>query len=388
MKIGILTLPLHTNYGGLLQAFAVQKVLRDLGHEAVTLNIAYKSKVSLPMQLKYFITTFIGALIGRCKWNQINFPFNTLERNKLVLKHLFLPFMKKVMTISPEVSTYEEIRAYSMEQGFDAYVVGSDQVWRLEYCPNIGWYFLDFLDEKSKAKRIAYSASFGVDNWMFNPVQTDVLVSLARKFSAISVRESSGVTLCKDYMKVNAVQLVDPTMMLTPNDYLKLIELDVENTTPTPGEIFCYILDDSDCKRNIISEIEQASNYVSYKMTSHINIPPYASASYTRTHAPKPVAQWLRAIYESQLVVTDSFHGVVFSILFHKPFIVLKNKERGIARIETLLNTFGLKDRMCSCDSFNNSLLFDNIEWQCVEAILIKQRQIACSFLKSALSEE
>lgn len=385
MKIAILTQPLYTNYGGILQAYAVQKILKDMGHEVITLDLRKSDatySMSIYLHLNAFIKTFIYFLIGKIKAKEVFFPFNNKSRNQFLIRYSMQSFIDRIINRTPILKTETEIKKYIEEQKFDAYIVGSDQVWRPIYSPNIEWFFLSFLSDNSNAKRIALSASFGISEWEFTKQQTIIVSKLAKKFDAISVREISGINLCHEYLKVNALQIIDPTMMLDPKDYTDLFELDKENTENSSGIIFTYILDISDDKKKLIDFISRKLKKATKSLNINIEIPPYASKKATMRMAPKPVAQWIRNFMESDFVVTDSFHGTVFSILYHRPFLVVANKSRGLARIETLLGTFGLLDRLV--ESINNKTeeyIIKEIDWNKVDKILKGKRTDFQNFL-------
>lgn len=384
MKIAILTQPLYTNYGGILQAYAVQKILRDKGHDVVTLDTQGKVQepLSLFMQFRCFAATMFGYLLGRVEKKYIFWPCNNNLRNRLLIRVSMRAFISKILKLSPVIQTDDDIKKYVGEQGFDAFVVGSDQVWRPMYSPNIGWFFLNFLPEQSKVKRIAFSASFGTSDWEFSKELTNYLKPLAKKFDAISVRETSGVDLCKNYLGVQAIQVLDPTMMLTIQDYAKLVNMDKQNTQSMKGFIFSYVLDTARGKQKVVESISKTLHYPVLSFNTKGFYGPYASRQYALKHAPKPVAQWLRGFQEAEFVVTDSFHGTVFSILHHKPFVVLTNNARGTARIETLLRTFALEGRLVeSVTDCNKEWLLDGIYWDSVDMILNTKRELFRDFI-------
>lgn len=390
MKIAILTQPLHINYGGILQAFAVQKILKDMGHEVITLDIPWKdaeSKISLYVRIKLFIATLLLFLLNRLKAQDIVWPYNTRKRNRKLINYSMRSFINRIINLSPVIDTERSLKRYIKEKNIDVCVVGSDQVWRPMYSPNINWYFLNFLLDDANIKRIALSASFGTSDWEFSEELTDYLRPFAKKFDAISVREMSGVGLCQKYLDVTAIQLIDPTMMLTPKDYAELVNMDRHNTYSMQGSFFSYVLDETEEKQmliNCVSEILHLS-VQTLKVENH-KYGPYASRKKVLKHIPQPVSQWLRGFQEAEFVVTDSFHGTVFSILHHRPFVVIANKTRGLARIETLLNTFDLKDRLIGTTiNCNREWLLNGIQWNNVDVILGEKRELFKRFIDTAL---
>lgn len=347
MKIAILTQPLRTNYGGILQAYALQTVLQRRGHEVVVINREYPNIPSIK-----FISLRIGAVIksiirryilGKKEYIIMN-PFSPLFRTKWN-GYIVQPFVKKNICQSPELCNSEAMTRYFAKRKFDCYIVGSDQVWRPCYSPCITDFFLKSVPDDSNAKRIAYAASFGTDQWEMTPFETEECSRLAKAFNAISVREESGVELCKKYLGVDAVHLLDPTMLLDVEDYIKLFK---ESQTPkSTGNLFCYVLDKNPEVDRIINVLEEDGF-----------TPLYANLDTTPTKEnPRPVQltieEWLRGFYDAEFVVTDSFHACVFSILFNKPFVVYGNIDRGMSRIQSLLKIFNLHRRLVrSIDEF------------------------------------
>lgn len=337
MKIGILTLPLHTNYGGILQAYALQTVLERMGHEVEVIDTPnIKSSPSLWTIGKRIIKKLLGrkvSLFLEKKYNK-EFPIISQYTQLFVDKYIH----RKV------VNTPEELQ----EDDFDAIVVGSDQIWRPKYYGKIENAYLKFAKDWN-IKRIAYAASFGTDEWEYTPHQTARCGELLRMFDAVSVREASGVGLCKEYFGVEAKHVLDPTMLLNKEDYIKLIE--TAGTPKSKGTLLNYILDDTPEKRALIEQIAKDKGLVPFRVNSRVedhNAP-------LEERIQPPVEQWLRGFYDAEFVVTDSFHACVFSILFNKPFVVVGNKERGMARFISLLKMFGLENRLiCSVDEYNH----------------------------------
>lgn len=342
MKIAILTQPLRTNYGGILQAYALQTVLQRRGHEVVIINREYQDYPSIKLLclrvgaiLKSIIRRYI---LGKKEYIIMN-PFSSLFRTKWD-GYIVQPFVKKKVCQSPEIRNSESMRRYFAKEKFDCYIVGSDQVWRSCYSPCITDFFLKSVPDDSSALRIAYAASFGTDQWEMTSFETEECAHLAKIFDAISVREESGVSLCKQHLGVDAVHLLDPTLLLDVEDYIKLFN---ESGVPkSSGNLFCYVLDKNPVVDNIINILEEDGF-----------TPLYANLDTTpTTENPRPVQltieEWLRGFYDADFVVTDSFHACVFSILFRKPFVVYGNIGRGLSRINSLLKIFTMEGRLVS----------------------------------------
>lgn len=388
MKIAVLTLPLHTNYGGILQAYAVQQILKDMGHDVITLDILHKThNKTIFEQLRLFIATIVCCLLGRIQYKQIYWPFNTRQRNIESIVFQMRKSIKNIIKLSPLLKNSAEIKKYIKEQNIDICIVGSDQVWRASFCPNIDCFFLNFLEDDDNIKRIALSASFGTDRWEFSEEQTERIISYAKKFNAISVRELTGVSLCRDYLGVGSIRLIDPTMVVSLQKYSELVEKEKCNTTSIKGSIFSYILDDTKEKLYIIKDVSKRLNKSVITMRADIKLPPYASYKTAMSLVPKPVEQWLRNFQEADFVVTDSFHGTVFAILYHCPFVVLRNSVRGMSRISTLLKTFNLQDRLVnSLEDKSIEWLLKGVDWSETNNILDKEKYMFLDFLRQNLN--
>ena len=385
MKIGILTQPLYTNYGGVLQAFALQKKLRDMGNEVVTLDIPIPiaSNPSIIKQIFLFFATLLLAIIKKRGVKNIYYPFNTKLRNHKLIRLCFRPFLNRIMLISPEINSENRLREYCKEKEFDVYIIGSDQVWRPCCSPNIGWYFLDFLKINKRERRLSYAASFGTDVWEFTQEQTVYLKPFIKMFDAISVREESGVELCSKYFGIEAKHVLDPTLLLSVSDYNELVELDKGNTYSIEEHIFAYLLDESDEKRDVLNFVASCLGMPIEinSLSNNKSMPPYTSTNEVFKYTPKPISQWLRNFHDCKFVITDSFHGTVFSIIYHCPFVVLQNPFRGNTRMESLLKSFGLESRLINDSTELTSLINQPIDWEQVDTILQQRRDASLQFL-------
>lgn len=345
MKIGILTQPLKYNYGGLLQNYALQQVLMSLGLEVETIDHG-------PLKVSW-----LRRILSRVKDTTLNFLAHkqyvptryvpNAEEYEVILRNTNY-FIKKYISRTQPLVTIKEFNKIATSGKYGAYVVGSDQCWRPLYNgllqPEM---FLRFAEKQKGVKRVAYAASFGVEKWEFTNKMTEVCSRLAKKFDLITVREKSGVALCREHLGVNATCVLDPTMLLSKGDYESLAHSEKEPNSP--GDFFYYILDPSKDKKAMISAIakengltpfsvlpkSQAENRTKEDIKTRIEDCVYPS-----------VTSWIRAFMDAKMVVVDSFHGAVFSIIFNKPFWVVGNEDRGNTRFESLLGTFGLEDRM------------------------------------------
>ena len=313
MNILILSLGTRYNYGGLLQNFALQKVLQKQNFQTKTINCLVVP--SFPRVLLSWIKNFFLLLKGK----QCNFVLGNHRRERGNFAELFMQQFV-AMTDAYTKHTLKILK----ENPCDCIIVGSDQVWRPLYNYNIKDMFLDFCKKEKNLKRIAYAASFGVDSWEYTSKQTRVCSKLAKKFEAISVREESGVKLCKEHLGVDATWVLDPTLLLTKEDYLPICE-----NVPVSNEKYLavYVLDETEEVMATYKKEAIARRLVVEKI--------HAESRSTLT-----VPEWLAMFRDASYVVTDSFHGTVFSIIFGKEFKCIYNKGRGAARFESLMNLY------------------------------------------------
>lgn len=364
----ILTHPLTGNYGGLLQAYALYSTIDKLGFQA---HIYRYQPADMPLAIKDYWRHFkrhIKYCLGRCN------EAHTVWR-RLAIARKFLKGMR----------FFDERQLAELPQEA-AFVVGSDQVWRAIFCRMMrhpAYYFLDFVSAEQRQRSISYAASFGIDEWEGTPGETAECARLLQDFKAVSVREQSGIAICRDHMQTEAVAMPDPTMLLRREDYEALIRK--ENTWELKEKaLAAYVIDEN-------GGIPQLLRTTAEKLgVSLQHLLPHADAARRRDRFAPTVGQWLRLIRDCNYFITDSFHGCVFAIIFNKPFVCLGNEGRGSARFETLLSTFGLKDRLVTDTTPEMVLqvLKTPIDWIRVNAIHRAECERGINFLKNNLTEK
>lgn len=382
MRIGILTQPLRENYGGLLQNLALQTVLKQMGHEVWTIHRQYKRKSFIDKLVPVLKRFILRYFMRRKDITSIILFEPTKEEAKIIGKNT-IRFIKENIQITDRIDSDIEI-SFLGNYKFDALIVGSDQVWRPAYSPCITNYFLDFAVNESTIKRVAYAASFGVDNWEFSSKQTTQCASLVKSFNAISVREDSAIRLCKEKLGVDVVHVLDPTMLLTKEDYIKLVEKD--NIPKIKGNLMTYVLDKSPENTKIIQKIAKELELSPFSV-----MPEKTFSEVGKKHLKDciflPVTQWIRGFMDADFIVTDSFHGTAFSIIFNKPFISVGNTERGITRFTSLLKMFGLEERLIlSVTELTPEKIRGSIDFNRVNQQWDKEQQKALKFISKSLN--
>lgn len=378
MNVYILTLPIGTNYGGIMQAYALRRIIESMGHNAITVR-AEQDDMPLSLRLVYWAGVF-RANFMRGKNLYFCVPkrrFDTAQRNTE-------KFIEKFIKTTPPIRIHRESKKLAALPA-DVFVVGSDQVWRpgrISWA-NYGAYF--FADIAPKIKRVAYAASFGFDNIKLPWYARRKYSALLRKFSAVSVRESSGVEICRREFGVDATVVLDPTMLLDGSDYAEIAES--EFSSPDSDYCFEYILDKTPFKDGIVKAVSASLCAPVCKILPAGKVSD-ANNSDEDCVLP-PVENWLGGIRNAKFAVTDSFHGTVFSILFHVPFAVLGNRGRGLTRIVSLLEKFGLESRFVDSDNLAEieKLVSTPIDWERVDSVLRSEREASLRFLKNSIEK-
>lgn len=381
MRIGIITLPLHSNYGGLLQNWALQQVLIKGNHQVETLDHISYGKINSPLyhNVKSWIRYFAGK--------QAKPKYQLSQKEKRIIFAQTNHFIDNHIQRTNILKSEKDFVRQSQKGGYDAYIVGSDQCWRPCYNGrSIQDMFLSFTSTTQDVKRIVYAASFGSDIWEFSEQQTERFALLSQKFNLVTVREDSGILLCKKHLNVNAKLVLDPTMLLTREDYINLIN--AENEPKANGGLFNYILDPSKEKTNFINRVAKGTCKEPFQV-----LPKYQNENRTKKNVKKhidecvfpSVATWVRAFMDSEMTIVDSFHGMVFSIIFNKPFWVIGNAARGMSRFSSLLKILNLEDRLLSIDELNQIDYTRPIKWDRVNERLETMRKESINLLLNSL---
>ncbi len=374
MRVGILTFHNGTNYGGTLQAFATQQTIENLGHEAVIINYA-------PLSFRdRFYKCFTTSVKPRNIRSYLLDYFKEPE---------FRRFRSCYLNLSPRFYTEKQLLKNISELNLDACISGSDQVWSPYMAQNWGKpYFQNQFPEN--IRRIAYAVSFSCTDYpkdAMNLVRDEI-----KKFASVSVRETSGLKIMSDNNIENAEVMPDPTFLFDRKILTDLAEKGKsELITKEPcfkdiagNYVYFYILQQNQ------KLIENVASYYSDRKNS------FSSGNVINSEKLnfrfEGVEEWLAHIANSKFVVTNSFHGAVFSLLFHKPFILIpvEGKLSGMNdRIMTLAENFGLKERILNDFDSEKIKAIENskINWKDIDLKIENLRNKGMDFLKSALEE-
>lgn len=332
MKALIRTVNLaNANYGGVLQNWALQQVLREIGVEPFTDVSVRDARVARSI-LKS------AALHARRKlpssWHLI--PRDSLRHANSAVNKFVADEISTVRLFRPGIHSPKS----SLLCQFDAFIVGSDQVWR--QVPDdpgssvLKSFMLDFLPDADPRPKIAYAASFGSNNVnTWDELSIAETASLLKRFAALSVRERAGVQWCRQMLSVQAVQMPDPALLLDHTAYDALIGR-YNPALATRPYLFAYILDPEPLLRDTIGDIARQ------KGLDMVLIGDTAQQG----EAVRPsIPAWLATIRGADLVITDSFHGTVFSAIYGRPCAIIPNEARGRDRFNSLVSQLGMNER-------------------------------------------
>lgn len=350
-RIGIVTMPVRCNYGGALQSYALQYFLRSKGYDPIVIDCRRRATAASACH----------------QW---------IERN--VLYRHFTAFARQYMHRTPRLTDDAKLRAAADECA--AVIAGSDQVWRLSMIQGVErHYFLDFVPDA--VRRIAYAASFGTDD--LEPCDTTLqadLQRLVKRFYAISVREDKGIEICRRHWNAEACRVLDPTLLAGREAFDPI----ARQARPSQGELFYFFLGDRSSETAHLQQAAARAGKRAFTVNAGrtLRISKFAFAFYP------PVESWVRAFADAEAVVTDSFHGVCFALLYGKPFYVVGNTAGGTSRIRSLLAMTGTEQRyITDIASYKDYKQFaaPTIDYTTVWQRLAEEREKSEQFLLNTL---
>lgn len=359
MRIGIVTQPLGRNYGGILQNYALQQVLRRMGHEPFTVLITDD-------RLKDYrwIIQDARAMMAWVTGQKVEFvlpgEFNKEHGSQKGMKR----FIKKNISCTRTYTFFpvDVVRDYKL----DVLIAGSDQIWRPKFNYNIEDQFLSF-SQSREVRKLAYAASFGTDQWEYSQPLEAKCTELARQFHGISVRERSGVELCNQHFGLEAEWVLDPTLLLKKEDYASFCR---QKKCVKPY-VLAYFLDfNPDTEERIGRFAQKKGCEVIYKT---------ADSGIGKDDS---IESWLSLIANAEAVLTDSYHGTIFSMLLQKEFWTIINVDRGASRFHSLSELLPIGSRIVD----NPDLITDTeLDYGAISGLLDKKRQASLDWLTRML---
>lgn len=358
-------MPLCTNYGGTLQNYALQKVLKELGYEPITLRLPtgyqgiskceYIFKIYPILKIKHIIKRLLGrdstSPEAYDKWCHRVSGMEQFVSNRIYTT----PYLRQISLEAIE------------KNGIETIIVGSDQIWRPTVLNVMNNYFCGFA-KNSNIKRISYAASFALDKWPFDRKMTVEIKHLIKGFSAVSVRERNAVDLCKKYLNIETQWVLDPTMLLSKEDYCEICSKIPLRDKPF---VFAYFLDKTSDK---ICMVENAAKSLGCEVV-------YLDT--TDVKADDTIEKWLANFRDSKYIITDSFHGTVFSLIFNKQFYCFYNSGRGNGRIDSLKLLTGLDDRFIQS---SKELSTQCIDYSILSGKVEEMKKRSIQYLNKALN--
>ncbi|NCC54405.1 MAG: polysaccharide pyruvyl transferase family protein [Erysipelotrichia bacterium] len=371
MKIGILTFCNGENFGASLQCYALKSVINELGYDVEVINFYKKAQYGnrwLPSKAKvarifYEIPYKNSLYIRKKKFEKFNSEMLLIDRNGRVNEESMSEYCKK----------------------YNIIIFGSDQIWNLDsrVYDKSKIYFGEFT---FIGKKISYAASFG-DDIKLAEQNSKYIFNNISKFTSVSVREKTGQKFLNS-IGINAVQSPDPTLLLDSHIWRGLIDV---NRLIKQDYILYYSVN---CRKYSWKVAQRLSEQTGLKVINIVPHPKIIASGFTNYYDVGPM-QFLNLIFNSSYVVTNSFHGTVFSIIFKKPFLSVFDEINGKKVLEerkhTLLSELGLLDHEVVMSSNIDKPLInamENYNFDNAMDILSKMRIDAKEYLKESIDND
>lgn len=377
-KIGVITLVDYNNYGNRLQNYATHKILSSMGYNVETINYTVQLNNDLLSKIHRLRKLSLGEIINRIS-HKINQTTKTQEekRKNEIQRQKELNFIefssKHICEYKYKIKTKEDLEY--LNNRYDYFVVGSDQVWNPFFFNGTSNTELNFLTFATKHKRIAFSASFGIDYIPDN--YSKRFAKWLAEMEHISVREDSAYNIIRNISGKDSIVLVDPTLLLTQKEWLNIskpIKHEIKNEY-----LLTYIIgNEAEYYRNIVKK------YAIKNGLTLINLFDILDERYTIDPS-----EFISYIYNAKMIFTNSYHGTIFSIIFERPFIVFERTGSSASmntRIQTLLKKFNFKERIRKDLEDINDLY--RMDFSHSYPIIENERKKALEFLMDSLGQK
>ena len=330
MKIGIITWFKYENYGTKLQAIALQQYLRKLNYNVDLINFELNDQANMPIIKKNFlqkIFTFLGRIIY--KYERIIYK-KQFEKKSTDLETI----INKNCNMTKKINNEQEY--IDICNDYDCLIFGSDQIWNPNWYHN--FYYGNFKDIHTKL--IAYAPSFGVNT--IPEEKKESITNALKRFSKLAMREQRGCEIVDELLSIKTDIVVDPTLLLTEDEWTKYED---RSCLTKDKYVLCYFLSDN---RHHWKAVRQFAKKKKLKL---VVIPhdPFSYIASKNVVRSCNVGNFLALIHNAEYVVTDSFHGTVFSIIYKKQFTIFERHHPNNiisqnSRIYNILNIIGKKD--------------------------------------------
>lgn len=379
-KIGIITICRCNNYGAELQAFALQRKLTLIGYDAEVIDYLFykhpkhlKECASLPDYKGYpwdkVIREILLPWIEKCKSLKHRAAIKSREEN-------FKLFHKKNTRFSMQYRRYSEL--YKNPPVYDAYCVGSDQVWNPWNFTSLNSYFLTF--EPEGAVKLSYASSFGVSE--IPVIARNFFHSGLNNLNHISVREKTGVSIVKGLVGRDAKHVADPTLLLTADEWENVLS---EKKVPKGKYILLYVLKDSPYITETALRVAKEKELKIVRICKGAFRQDSVDSKIINIMDAGP-AEFLGLFKSAEMVLTNSFHGTVFSILFNKDFYTIVDRSvNNNSRQIDLLATLGIGRIKYSDEVFDE---VKSLDWVTINKNVAEFRQSSIDYLEKAINNE
>lgn len=389
-KVGIVSCYFQHNYGSMLQAYATQWVLDNLGLENETINISGFAKEIRVAKIKYFIKASLTSDILLSKFgmakNVLIKKFSKREHiaNLKLRSKKFNEFGEKYFRLSKFYSSKKEL-SLKCEGNYSAILLGSDQLW-LPGNIAADYFTLNFVPETVNS--IAYATSFGQAELPKDSLKKAEV--FLKRIKHIGVREESGQKLIKELIGRSVPVVCDPTLLFTGEEWMQ-----IQNETPfIDGKyIFCYFLGNNPSHREFAKTLKKAMGYKIIALT-HLDEYVKKDEEYAdQTPYDIDPADFLNLIRNAEYVCTDSFHCSVFSILYKRQFFTFRRyagntRQSTNSRLDTLFRMVGISDRLITGTKNIEDYLKIKTDFDAVHKKLERVRGKSYDYLKAALNDE
>jgi len=360
-KIGIITFHDADNFGAVLQAYALKETIKKVENDVEILN--YKQPLILKSyRIIQINTNNLKSLIKSVLSSIIYLNIRISRKIK------FSSFRNKYLDLSEEIYKKSEI------QGKDVYIAGSDQIWNGEITGYDNTFFLSF--PRGTAKGITYAASLGKD--MINDQEREFLNKNINNIDCISVREDSAVHILYGFTDKKISHVLDPTLLVEQSAWDKLI-IDKYNHNKEKYLLIYSLSFDIE----LLRVAELVSKKLNLKVLYINNSIRRNKFGFKNIRTPSP-EEFVTLFKNASFIVTNSFHGTAFSIIFNKDFITIPHKMRG-TRMTSLLNLLKLEDRIItSSDQLTEDFIL-NIDYHIPNELLKLEKEKSFAFLKQSI---
>lgn len=375
MKIGIVTWFHHRNYGTILQAYALQKFLKNNGYNCALVNYIPINNKTILEKIK--LGNFNHRIASKIESAKFKFLGSNIKDMLVEKNKSFENFATNNIDFTEKAQTSSEL--FRLNETIDCFICGSDQIWNPENFNGV--YYLNFVNEKNK--KISYAPSFGVSH--IPTSKTEEIRQLVNKFDWLSVREDKGASILKELTQKDVEVVVDPTLLLSKTDWGQV------SVNPNISEdyILCYFLGDRQEYWKAVQNLQRITKYKVIIIPTRFNA--YLKKYEIRTSTSPE--EFIGLIKNAKLVLTDSYHGVIFSLKFERDFYVFKrfkdkDKRSQNSRIYNILKVLNLEERLVDCNvlkDYKDNYSIEN--YGEINKVLSREIDDSTAFLTKSLND-